>query len=689
MKKNKLFSDDLRSLIPAENGTNAIEWLAEQMPGGFFIYKADESTELLYVNQAICDIFGCSSVEEFRELTGNTFRGMVHPEDFDSIQSSIDDQIASTSNERNMDYVVYRIIRKDGSIRWVDDYGHFATLPGYGDVYYVFIGDITETKLAAEEKERADELQAALKEAEKANVAKIAFLSNMSHEIRTPITAILGMNEMIQREAEDPAILEYSEAIRHAGLSLLGIISDILDFSKIETGKMELECEEYSLTTVVVDLYNLVRFRTEAKGLDLIFKIDPNLPSKLWGDEIRVKQIISNLLTNAAKYTEQGHVEFEMKLLEKRGDSAIMDISVTDTGIGIRTEEMDRLFEPFDRLDLKKTRTIEGTGLGLAITRQMLSLMNSELQVESRYEEGSRFHFTLEQKIADATPAGDIDLESLAHDNPEKRRRKSPFTAPGMRLLVVDDTPINLQVITGLLKRTEMQIDTASSGAQCIEKLGSEHYDIVFLDYRMPQMNGIETLARIREQYPDIYGKVPIISLTASAVSGDKEKMLAAGFTDYLSKPVNIDEMESMMIKYLPSDSVIITDEDPTGGDDELSALPPGIFDYPQLDPAKGIEYCGDADDYLFILNTYQESVETKAAQIEELLEKDDLEGYTLTVHSLKSTSGAIGAVTMFTKAKALEEAAKSSNRDTLKRDTPKLLKEYRKLGDIIKKILE
>ncbi len=260
----------------------------------------------------------------------------MHPEDYEKIQNSIDEQISLPSNRRHIDYVVYRIIRKDGSIRWVDDYGHFATLPGYGEVYYVFIEDITENKLAEEEKERARNLAYALEQAEQANNAKSAFLSNMSHEIRTPITAILGMSEMIQRETDSSTILEYSENIRKAGVSLLGIISDILDFSKIETGKMTLENEEYSLKSLIMDLYNLVQFRAEAKGLALNFKMDPDLPCHLLGDEIRLKD---------------------------------------------RQEDMERLFEPFDRLDLKKTRTIEGTGLGLAITRQLLSIMDSELNV--------------------------------------------------------------------------------------------------------------------------------------------------------------------------------------------------------------------------------------------------------------------------------------------------------------------
>lgn len=696
MERNRVLSDDLTKLIPTEERMPAIEWLAEQMPGGFFIYRADDSTELLYVNRATCDIFGCESLHEFRELTGNTFRGMVHPEDYDKTQTSIDDQIADSSNRSHLDYVIYRIIRKDGSVRWVSDYGHFSMLPGYGEVYYVFIWDITDTKLAAQEKERSEKLEQALEAAEQASVAKTAFLSNMSHEIRTPITAILGMNEMIQRETGDPAILEYSENIRKAGVSLLGIISDILDFSKIESGHMELVSEGYELASAVIDLYNLVQFRAEAKGLELRFDIDPSLPSGLTGDEIRIKQIITNLLTNAVKYTEKGSVVLEAKCLEKTTDSVLIGISVTDTGSGIREDEIDRLFEPFDRLNLKKTRTIEGSGLGLAITRQILDMMDSTLEVDSTYGKGSRFSFSIRQKVSDDHPVGDIDIESLLHSGRGAKSKQSSFTAPGVKLLVVDDTPMNLQVIAGLLKRTLMDIDVAESGAECLEKFRANKYDLVFLDYRMPHMNGIETLLEIKRAYPDKFEETPIISLTASAVSGDKEKMLRAGFTDYLPKPVNIDDMERMLIKYLPKDSVVISEDaadsadgDGAAEDDELAKLPGIIFDCEELDPRKGIEYCGDADDYIYALETYAKSIDGRAEQIEADLERGDHEAYTINVHSLKSTSQAIGAMRLYEMAKALEQAGKDRDDVTMQKDTPVMMRAYREIKEVLQRIVE
>ena len=678
-----IFNGNLSDKMPDEQIFTAIEWLAEQMPGGFFIYRADEKQEILYANQATLLIFGCETIEEFKELTGYTFRGMVHPEDFAEIQESIDEQIADEDNEHNLDYVVYRIIRKDGEERWVDDYGRFTYLPGFGNVYYVFISDITETRIAQEQRERNEQLERLLLEAEQANKAKTAFLSNMSHEIRTPITAILGMNELIQRECNDPAILEYSENIRKAGTSLLRIISDILDFSKIEAGRMNLVIEPYSVKDLYADLYNLVQIRAEAKGIGLKFEVDPHLPIKLLGDEIRIKQVISNLLTNAIKYTERGYVKLIAYLESINDGIANIEVTVLDTGIGIREEEMARLFEAFDRLDAKRTRSIEGTGLGLAIAKQLLAQMDSKLEVESEYERGSRFSFFIKQKIVDEEPIGEVDFSQIEKELRNAQKMRSYFEAKDLKILVVDDTPMNLQVIKGLLKRTCMNIDTASSGTECLLKIEKGSYDMVFLDYRMPNMNGVETLEEIKKKFPDFYEKVPIISLTASAIAGDKEWLIASGFTDYLAKPVNIDEMENMLLKYLPKDAITIID--PTAEeDDELQTIPKVLREYGGIDAEKGLEYCGDADDYMYAIETYSRSVEDKAAQIQKNLSDNDLEKYIINVHSLKSTSLAIGAMSVSEKAKALEAAAKNGETQNIEADTEVLLVEYRALKAVL-----
>ena len=679
-----------------EDTLRVVEEIGKHMPGGFFIYLAEKPETLLYANHTVFEIFGCKDIEEFKEYTGFTFKGMLHPDDYASISKSIVEQI--DENDDNMDAVEYRIIRKDGEVRWVDDYGHYAKTGKYGGIYYVFISDITEKKERIEaDRRRAEEenrrlmeekrlleqsetLQKALAAAEAANQAKSSFLSNMSHEIRTPINAILGMNELILRESNDENVLNYAGNIDAAGKSLLSIVNDILDFSKIEAGRMELVPADYRTDDLFVDIINLIRFRAEEKGLVLKTEINPDLPQVLQGDELRIKQIIINILTNAIKYTEKGTVILTCRVEEKTDEDCGIFVSVKDTGIGIREEEKEKLFSAFDRLDVVRTRSIEGSGLGLAITAKLLDLMDSRLMVESKYGEGSEFYFTLRQKIADGTLIGEFDpFDAALHI--QKRLNTASFTSPEAQLLIVDDTPLNLQVITGLLKRTDAKIDTASSGEECVKLFGSNKvYDLVFLDYRMPGMDGIETLNRLYELYPDKAKNTPIISLTASAVSGDREKMLDAGFDDYLSKPVNIAEVEAMMIKYLPDGKVKLTSDKEPEENDELSLLPEKILNIPDLDPKAGIEYCGDAEDYLMALDIFRDSVLEKSAEIEKLLAQGKTDDYVRLVHSLKSTAKAVGAFHISELAALLEEAGKNNDMTTVEEKTPRLLEIYRGL---------
>lgn len=550
-----------------------------------------------------------------------------------------------------------------------------------------------EEQLAMQEElaSKSEELAKALKDAEDASQAKSVFVSNMSHEIRTPITAILGMNEMIRRECDDENILSYADNINNAGISLLGIISDILDFSKIEAGHMELVEGGYSLPSMIADIYNLISFRAEAKGLELMIRIDSTLPSGLIGDELRIKQIIVNLLTNAVKYTEKGRVSLEIKGVSKDEDEGRIKISfaVSDTGIGIREEEMGKLFVPFDRLDVSRTKSIEGTGLGLSISRQLLHMMDSDLMVESKYDHGSTFSFVIWQGISDISEVGDFDpAEKISHS--ARAEEKGYFRAPGKRILVVDDMPMNIQVLKGLLKRSRMIIDTASGGEECIEKVRETDYDLIFLDYRMPVLDGIETIRRLKEFYPQRIEHVPVIALTASAIAGDREKLLEAGFTDYMSKPVIISEMEDMMKKYIRIDEPAVQDDSGSDdGDEQMTDLPRAVLDIAVLDHKSGIEYCGDAEDYLFILKTYSDSVDDKSRQLEECLEEERIEDYSLLAHSLKSMSESIGAKRLHDMAKALEKAGREGDLETLKKDTPLFLTEYRSLGSALKAALE
>ena len=531
-------------------------------------------------------------------------------------------------------------------------------------------------------------LENAVLAAEDANMAKSEFLSNMSHEIRTPITGILGMNEMIQRESNDAEVLEYSGNIQKAGVSLLGIVNDILDFSKIEAGKMELVPVDYDLAALIGDTVNLMFLRAEEKGLDFHAEIDPRLPKKLRGDEIRIKQILSNLLSNAVKYTEKGAVRLQVQLREREKDAVVLYVAVDDTGMGIKPEDMGKLFAAFERLDLVKTRKIMGTGLGLPITRDMLALMGSKLEVQSVYGSGSKFFFTLRQSVADWTEIGSFDpLKN--HAAPEAGRSRTPFTAPEARILLVDDTPMNLQVISGLLKRTKMRIDTLSSGTECIERLAGQDYDLIFMDYRMPVMDGIETLHKLKELYPEKLQRTPVVCLTASAVSGTREYMIGAGFTDYLSKPVVIEQMEDALVRYLPPEKVLLSGGDqPDQAEQHAGLLPPELSEIPLLDVKQGVRFCGDEASYLSALEIYRKSISSKAREIAAHLESGDWPAYTINVHSLKSTSRSVGAASISELAKALEKAGNEGDTETIRRDTPRLLELYRSLEEPLGRLL-
>ena len=393
--------------------------------------------------------------------------------------------------------------------------------------------------------------------ANQANEAKSLFLSTMSHDIRTPMNAIIGMNEMILRDSNDKDILMYAESIRTAGNTLLGIINDILDFSKIETGKMNIIEVDYNFVSLLNDLVNMVQRKAEDKGLKFELQVDKNIPSMMHGDEIRIKQVITNILSNAVKYTKKGSILFSISYskCENDKDSVILHVSVKDTGIGIKKEDLNKLFVAFERIDELKNRNIEGTGLGMAIAQNFLKMMGSTVQVESVYGEGSNFYFDLKQKVIKWEPVGEFE-SAYKHFVGEREAYTVSFVAPRARILVVDDSEVNLKVFVSLLKRTKMQIETADSGEAGIELFKKKYYDLIFLDHMMPEKDGIETLKEMKACAETPNQKTPVICLTANAISGMREMYIEAGFDDYLTKPIDTVKLENMLLEYLPENLI-------------------------------------------------------------------------------------------------------------------------------------
>ncbi|MBR4168901.1 MAG: response regulator [Lachnospiraceae bacterium] len=405
-----------------------------------------------------------------------------------------------------------------------------------------------ETKMLKLEKEAADA----------SNKAKSNFLANMSHEIRTPMNAIIGMDEMILRESRDERIKKYALDIQSAGKTLLSIINDILDLSKIESGKMEIVPVEYDISSVLNDLVNMTRGKAEDKGLFYEMKVDPDIPATLLGDEIRVRQILLNIINNAIKYTEEGTVTVDVSFDREEQK---LKVKISDTGMGIRKEDMGKLFDSFRRLEESRNRKVEGTGLGLNITKQLVEMMNGEIRVESKYGEGSAFTVTVPQTVIDTTPIGAF-AEHLKRSQSQTTVYQPTIIAPGAKALIVDDNEMNLEVIAALLQDTKVKVTLALSGEECLTHLREQQFDVVFLDQMMPGLSGTETLRQIKRERLAI--GTPVIALTADAIVGARDSYIQEGFTDYLSKPVMYEDLEEILRRYLKPE--LIREKDPSDG---------------------------------------------------------------------------------------------------------------------------
>ena len=503
-----------------------------------------------------------------------------------------------------------------------------------------------------------------------ANQAKSSFLANVSHEIRTPINAVLGMNEMILRETTEDNIKEYAMDVNSAGVSLLAIINDILDISKVEAGKMEIIPAEYELSNMINDLVNMTSVRAKSKGLDLNVSVDSSLPSVLYGDDLRLKQIIMNLLSNGVKYTKEGSVDFTVGGTVE-GDILRLNVSVRDTGIGIKEEELQYLFTAFQRLDERANRNIEGTGLGMSIASELLRMMGSQMELESTYGQGSHFHFTVEQKIINVTPIGNI--EETIKQKAKEYNHDITFTAPDSQILVVDDNSINRKVVSGLLKDIGCQIDEAGGGYECLDRVREKHYDLIFLDHLMPDLDGVWTLEKIKSE-ENLCMETPVIAFTANAVSGMKESFLATGFNGFISKPVDAGRLEEILLEFLPKDQI----KEGTGprkkqvGPADIKGLP----DLDNFDFRYAAVCLGGADLIKSVAVEFNSQSDRIAKELEDYLAAGDMNNYRTSVHALKSTSRMLGEITLSGLCKTAEFAARAGESDKVQALQPMIMAE-------------
>ena len=552
----------------------------------------------------------------------------------------------------------------------------------------------------------------ALKEAaEAANQSKSSFLANMSHEIRTPMNAIVGFNELILQKANNKEIEGYASDIKTASNNLLTIINDILDLSKIESGKMEVTEKEYRLPELINESVINIKDVAQNKGLEFILDMDKKLPCELYGDEKHIRNILINLMNNAVKYTRHGFIKMIVSMDELKDDNVTIRFSVADSGIGIKEEDIPKLFNKFEKFDSKKNSNIEGTGLGLTIVKAYTEHMGGTISVESEYGMGSTFSIVLTQRVMGHMRLEDYmaQEESVEAENVEETKTVSrrKFKAPNARILVTDDNNINLKVSASLFRSYGIRVDVAESGKQAIEMCKTNPYDIIFMDHMMPEMDGVEAMKRIRTLLDDDSYRSCIIALTANAISGVKEQMEAEGFDGYISKPIDIVYMEEMLIRFLPDELIIYMDENMpveqpqefvheveeprTKASENAQSMDENTFEgcLAGFNVEQGIINCGsDRETYEDILQVYYDSGDSRIEELAGFLANKDYKNYIIAVHGLKSSSASIGAMELSERAKAHEMSGKEGRYEFLHEDFEQLVNLYRAALEKIGKAL-
>lgn len=539
-----------------------------------------------------------------------------------------------------------------------------------------------------------EELEGAKNEAIEANNAKSRFISNVSHEIRTPINAVLGMNEMILRETQEEQILQYANNIQNAGKTLHFLINDILDMSKIEAGRMELTESEYELDRLLQELWGLIYLRAQEKGLAIYFIIDKKTPLHLYGDDIRIKQILTNILTNAVKYTPKGEVKLTLEYQKKDDDMIELIVAVSDTGIGIREEDKAAVFESFRRVDAHKNKSIEGTGLGMNITMSLLDLMNGSLQMESVYQQGSTFTVRIPQKVCGIETIGEFDVQKLNINGRSEKENRTTIYAPDGKVLVVDDNPLNLEVAKGLLKRTGVQVATAESGKKALEMVEKDTYHLILMDHQMPEMDGIETLQELKKKKCFYEKKIPVVMLTANAVSNLCKIYQEAGFDDVLTKPIEPAKLEMIIAKSLPEN--LLQDIPVNHEENQEKCLPKDALETDKaellkrygVDFQKGLLHLrGDTNVYSELATMFITQSDKALEQLETFLALKKTEEYKICVHGLKGNAATLGAEKLAECALKHEQNAKEQNIEYLQENFGMLKAEIERVQEAFKSI--
>ncbi len=543
------------------------------------------------------------------------------------------------------------------------------------------------TKTMDELANTRDEAEEAMGLAQAANQAKTDFLSAMSHELRTPINSILGFNEMIMQQTNDAEIKKCTDNVQTAGMNLLSIISNILDYTEIEGGRLKITESPYSTRSMLRDVLAYAEYGTDKNQLELRTDIDENIPSELSGDITRVIQVFDNVISNAVKYTYRGYVDISVKWkYDEGGDTGVLFARISDSGVGIKKEDLARLSESFTRLDKKRNQNIEGVGLGLSIVTKILSLMGGRISIDSEYEKGTTVSFELRQRVINNIPAGKISPLGSGSDNDDDGYK---FYIPEAKILTVDDNGMNRELFKGLLRDSGADIDAVSGGREAVSLLEKKSYSIIFLDHMMPEMDGIETLRVIKDRS---LSDAPVIVLTANTVAGAREMYLSEGFDDYLAKPVTGRMLYGILKKYLPQEMIKELPVNIPAPADEKNAprrkrtVMERLGEF--LDTVTGLTYCcEDEEFYVSMLQTYLEN--SRLEDMKNFFEERDFDNYRITVHSIKSTSLTIGAAELSAEAKSLEMAQKSGDIGYIEENHQRVYEQYGEMLEKIKAVLD